>query len=896
MKKALLLLFLLPSIAFSQLFKADKKDKPSSFLELQKEFDEYRHATDLQKTKGWKWYKRWESHYEQRLNPNGNIAEESVFLKEVEKINALKNTASRGSSSNWIPFGPSELPPSVDAVTSHGIGRINCVTFHPSDSSTIFVGVAQGGVWKTTNSGQSWTPLTDNLPIIRISDIAIDPNNTNTMYISVGDYAYLGVALKTDGRKRHTHYGIGVYKTTDGGLTWTPTGLNLSLNEFDESLIRRVYVNPTNSQELVAAGISGIYKSYDGGTTWTKKQSSIIWDLEANPKNAQTIYASTGFISTLNMGDAGILKSTNFGETWTTLVTSIPSKNAQRVELAVSYADTNYVYAITCGLDRGFEGFYKSINGGATWTKPYTSAGYNLLGWDASMGSGGGQGTYDLAIVADGTNRDKVYVGGINMWGTSDGGTTWDGMSYWLPYYGEYLHADQHQFAYNKLNNAYYVANDGGLYRTDNPIIGSWTAANSEPNYTWPTRWRFLGSGMQITSFYRLGLRENFGDVIAGAQDNSTFYREDNKWLNMIGGDGMECALHPTDRQTLYGSAQYGYLVRSYDGGQNFDFVNMGGSEEGEWTTPFKLEKGNPMNLYAGFENMHFSDDEGFSSVAISNFPKMGNGVGAVISAFDFSDDNTEYIYVAKRINHQQNEPMKFYVTTNGGNTWTNRTQGLPDSLYCTYIAVSNTNPQTAWACFSGFSAGVKVYKTIDAGATWTNISYNLPNIPVNTVVLHKGSPKNVGYIGTDAGVYYTYDGATTWELFSNMLPNVIVSELEIHADSNKIFAATFGRGIWMSDLADVNVGVQNNPLSNINVKLYPNKNDGSFTVNASNLAVNAINVSVVNILGQEVFTEQVKLQSKEFAKSYDLKLLPGVYYFRMLSGKYSKVEKFVVE
>ncbi len=896
MKKSLLLLFLLPSLAFAQLFNADKKAKSTTFLELQKEFDEYRHSNDLQKTKGWKWYKRWESHHEQRMNPNGTIADESVFLKEVEKINVLKNNASRSSVSNWIPVGPSELPPSIDAITSHGLGRINCVAFHPTDSATIYVGVAQGGVWKTINSGQSWTPLTDNLPIIRISDIAIDPTNPNTMYISVGDYAYLGVALNTDGRKRQTHYGIGVYKTTDGGATWNPTGLNLSLNELDESLIRRVYVNPSNSQELVAAGISGIWKSYNGGSTWTNKQSSIIWDMESNPLNANTIYASTGFVNSLNTGDAGIIKSTNFGESWSSLTTGIPTKNAQRVEIAVSSVDTNYVYAITCGLDRGFEGFYKSINSGATWTKPYNSTGYNLLAWDDTQGGGGGQGTYDLAIVCDGTNKDKVYVGGINMWGTADGGATWNGMSYWLPYYGEYLHADQHQFAYNKLNNAYYVANDGGLYRTDNPIIGSWTSANSDPNYKWPTRWRFYGSGMQITSFYRLGLRESFGDVIAGAQDNSTYYKNNNQWLNMIGGDGMECILHPTDELTLYGSAQFGYLVRSYDGGLNFDFLGIGGSENSEWTTPFKLEKGNPLNMYAGFENMHFSDDEGSTSVQISNFSKMANGVGAVISAFDLSDSNSDFIYVAKRINHQQNEPMKFYVTTNGGQSWTNRTQGLPDSLYCTYITVSDVNPSTAWACFSGFASGAKVYKTTNAGATWTNISFNLPNIPANTIVLQKGSAANIVYVGTDAGVYYTHDGTNTWELFSNMLPNVIVSELEIHADSNKIFAATFGRGIWMSDLADVNVGVQQNPISNINFKLYPNKNEGTFNVNAINIEVPAIKISVVNILGQEVFTEQVKLQGNTFAKTYELNLLPGIYYFRMLSGKYSKVEKFVVE
>lgn len=898
MQRAFLLLLLLPSIAFSQVFESSESNKPSSFTQLQMEFENYKQTHDLSKTRGWKWYKRWEAHYDQRVSLHGDMVNPSVFLDAMKSIQAQKNTANRNASGNWIPVGPSELPPSVDPITSHGMGRINCIAFHPTDSATIFVGVAQGGVWKTTNSGQSWAPLTDDLPIIRISDIAIDPNNANTMYISVGDYAYLGISLKSDGRKRNTHYGIGVYKTIDGGNTWTETGLNLALNTLDESLIRRVIVNEANSQELVAVGISGIWKSYNGGTNWVKKDSSIIWDLEKIDGGSATLFASTGFISTLNEGDAGILKSTNFGETWTLLTTGIPTKTAQRVELAVSPVDTNYIYAITCGLDRGLEGFYRSTNGGTTWTKRYDGvSGINILGWDNSTG-GGGQGTYDLAIVADATSRDKVYIGGINMWGTNDGGANWDGMSFWLPYYGQYLHADQHQFKYNPLNGAYFVSNDGGLYRTDNPQIGSWADANSLPNYTWPTRWKYLGSGMQISSFYRLSIRHKFGDLIAGAQDNSTFYKTNNQWVNMIGGDGMDCALHPTDTNILYGSSQYGNLVQSLDGGLSFNYLNIVNGENGEWTTPFKLDPNNPEIIYAGYENMHVSFDEGFSFNPISNFPTMGNGAGAVISAFDFCESNSDYLYVAKRIVHQQNETMKFYVTTNAGGTWNNRTNGLPDSLYCTSVTVDASNPQVAWACFSGFASGVKVFKTSDAGANWTNISMNLPNIPVNVVLhQHDSSAKNTVYLGTDAGVYYTYDGLGEWQLYSNMLPNVIVSDLEIHSDSNKLFASTFGRGIWMTDLVDVTVGINNsNPLSKFELNLFPNKNNGEFKISGTNINSDNVTVSIVNIIGKELSKEIVKIYKGKLDKSYKLDLLPGEYFYRVQSGKYSVVKKFLVE
>lgn len=895
MQRAFLLLLLLPSVAFSQIFNQSVPNSPSNLTQLQQEFDDYKHSTDLSKTRGWKWYKRWENHYEQRVSLNGKISDPSIFFNAAKNIQQQKNILSKNTSGNWLPYGPSELPPSIDQITSHGMGRINCMAFHPTDSSIIFAGVAQGGVWKSTNSGQSWTPLTDNLPIIRISDISIDQNNPNIMYISVGDYGYLGISLKSDGRKRHTHYGIGVYKSVDGGNTWNETGLTLTQNTLDESLIRRVMINPRNAQELVAVGISGVWKSYDAGDTWTKKNSSIIWDLEKVYEESTTLYASTGFISSLNEGSAGIIKSTNFGETWTTLNTTIPALQAQRVEIAISRVDTNYIYAIACDLQRGFEGFYRSTNAGSTWTKRSVGAGsINILAWDYSTGAGG-QGTYDLAIVADAKSRDKVYIGGINMWGTADGGASWDGMSYWLPNYGQYLHADQHQFQYNPLTNAYYVANDGGLYRSDSLIIGSWSNANSDPNYTWPTRWKFIGSGMQISSFYRLAIRKKFGDVIAGAQDNSTFYRSNNAWVNMIGGDGMDNALHPTDTNILYGSAQYGYLVQSFDGGKTFDFMNVT-NEDGEWTTPFKLDPSFPETVYAGFENMHLSIDEGLTFSPISNFPTMSNGIGATISAFDFCNSNANYIYVAKRIVHQRNEPMKFYVTSNNGSTWINRTSGLPDTLYCTSITVDNNNAQTAWACFSGFADGIKVFKTTNAGATWENISYDLPNIPVNTILHDHSTSNDVIYIGTDAGVYYTFNGLGKWELYSNLLPNVIVSDLEIHADSNKLFAATFGRGIWMTDLVDVSVGFSKNPLSKIEVNLFPNKNNGEFSISASNIEAATALISIVNILGREVFKENISVTNGIILKKYKLELLPGEYFYKIQSGKYSTVRKFIVE
>lgn len=891
MTRLLLLLCIVPQLLSAQVFTNTRKEN-NSFLSLQTEFRNWKSPKELQNVKGWKWFKRWEHHYDQRLNPNGSLPDLNEYVNTLKSMRSQNKSASQSNS--WIPFGPNELPPSF-GPSSHGMGRINCIAFHPTDSNIMYVGVAQGGIWKTVNAGQSWTPISDQLPIIRISDIAIDPNNTNTLYASVGDYAYLGVALKTDGRKRHTHYGIGIYKSTDAGLTWLPTGLTFEQNNLDASLIRRVIVNPANSNELIAVGIEGIWKSYDAGQNWTKKSSEIIWDLEENPKNINTLYASTGYVFNLNEGNAGIMKSTNFGESWTVLNTGIPSQNAQRVEIAVSYSDTNYVYAITCGIDRGLEGFYASTNGGSTWTKRYDSnSDINLLGW-YSDNSPGGQGTYDLAIVVDAKDKNKVYVGGINMWGTANGGTSWNGVSFWLPYYGEkFLHADQHQYKYNPLNDAYFVANDGGLYRSDSIIIGTWNSG--DPNYEFPTRWKFVSNGMQITSFYRLGLRNEFGDVIAGAQDNSTFYKEGNSWVNIIGGDGMECALHPTDRQTLYGSYQFGNFVQSFDGGMSYQGLFYPFDEDGEWTTPFKISKNNPDVLYIGYGNIYKSTNEGITFDKISNFPTMSNGSHAPISFFDVANSNENYLYVAKRINHQLNEKTKIYVSTNGGSTWSNSSAGLPDSLYATYISVDNETPTTAWIVFSGFASGQKVYKTTDAGQTWTNISFNLPNIPMNTIVNQPGSNKNIVYVGTDNGVFYTYDGANEWYPYNNLLPNVIVSELEIHADSNKLFAATFGRGIWVSDLLSSSVGINNNPINEAKINLYPNTNKSRFNVDIDNIQSNKVEINIIDIQGRVVFKENLAVENSKINKLYQLNLLAGQYYYVIKSDVYTKAISFIVE
>jgi len=785
--------------SMSQGFLPEKSKKQVGVAEFERSFQEWSEGKNLDSTKGWKWYKRWEEDYSKRTTLGRSSPQSEIYLSEAVRIAELKKQGAAGKKSAWTAVGPDVFP--SPGVSYYGMGRVNCIAFHPTDSNIFWIGVAQGGVWKTTDGGTSWTPLTDDLPIIRISDIAVHQADPDIMYVCVGDYAYLGVSLQLDARKRNTHFGLGVYKTVDGGISWQPTGLTYSLTEGDASLMRRVFMHRSNPDTLVAAGINGIWKSLDAGNTWTQILDTIIWDIEYDPLNSEVLYASTGYIASYDTGTAAIMKSFDFGSTWTTLNSGIPpTQQAQRVELAIAPSDPNYIYAIACDMIGGLQGVYRSTDAGTSWTMQSGSF-PNILEWYDGSGSDG-QGTYDLSLMVNPFDRDVIYTGGINMWTSPDGGLSWSGCSSWWTQSGTSLHADQHQFAYNPLDGKYYVCNDAGISRTDTIEPGSWSDFWGVPSYEWPTNWEFVSNNLQISSFYRLSLCKTYPEyLLAGAQDNSTFFKSQSSWRHVSGGDGMECIMHPSDTTILYASSQYGNLSVSNDGGNSFSGISYS-SEQGEWTTPYLLDPSDENMIYAGYGNVVKRSYFGGGWTPISNFPTVsGFGYPNLSSALAIAPNNSDVICVAKRIYHQYNEPSSVHYTANGGGSWTDITAGLPDSLYPTYVAFDTQDELALWVTYSGFVDSVKVFKTVDGGGSWQNMSLNLPNVPVNTVVAQPNTLENIVYVGTDLGVYYIPDTSSSWLMYSTDLPNVIVSELEIDTMNGEIYAATFGRGVWKASV-----------------------------------------------------------------------------------------------
>jgi photosystem II stability/assembly factor-like uncharacterized protein len=872
----------------AQEFLKPANNQTPSFRQLQRNFNEWKQQQDLRTKKGWKSFKRWEQ--ETQMHTNGHGETDGV----EEYLNALLNAADektdlrtgKTTANPWYPVGPYNLPTNLTGYMENGMGRVNTVAFHPTNAGTFYVGVAQGGLWKTTNNGLTYTPLTDNLPITRISDIAIDPTNPDIIYIALCDFEYVGTSLFTNGRKRNTHYGLGVYKTTDGGLTWAPTGLSYQLTNGDVSLIRKIIIDPNNNNNVVACGVDGFFKSNDGGNTFTSTLDSLCWDLHQDPVNPNTLYLATGWIQVANIGSAGVYKSTDFGTTWTLLTTGIPvTGTVQRVKLAQSQSDPTILYALAVDTQGGLHAIYKTTNAGNTWNLQFNTL--NLLTYDEGFGTGG-QGNYDLGFLVHPTDPDKVYVGGVNLWASEDGANTFDPAGHWTTSYGPSIHADVHDLKVNPLNGNFYICHDGGIYRTQNIVPETWANLNS--GSTFQTIWANLSNGMNITSFYRISSsKTTTNEIVAGAQDNASFYYDGTSWSTVSGGDGMDNVFDTAFTGTFFTSSQYGNFDYTFDGGQSFNWINPNiNGENAEWTSPIISDNNNYLTLYAGFENVVKSIDAGNTWSSISNFPLPPNFYGNELSAIAVSPVNSNVLWAARRVRYEYSNPGEVFRTNNGGSTWTTITSNLPDSLYYTSIEADQFSGQTAYISCAGFSSGQKVYKTSNAGTNWTNISYNLPNLPVNCIKQLPGKTDLIA--ATDIGVYVLPAGSTSWVNFSAGLPNVIVSDIEFNPANNKVYISTFGRGIWATDL-DVLTGISTNEPGKVLSRLYPSLNKGSFTLELIENKTGA-SIEILDIHGRQL----KQIQSREQQLQINETLSAGMYYTKIRVGQRLEVIPFIVE
>jgi PKD repeat protein len=749
-----------------------------TFYEIQQAFNDYwapfhvkngyyrDQNGDEVKALGWKQFRRWEYYWENRIVKETGQFPKTSASEELAKY--LKEHPEQDSpTGTWTSLGPFSAGGGYS-----GLGRINCAGFVAGDNNTIYVGSPSGGIWKTADGGTNWTPLGDHNAVLGVSDIAAyrPVSSPDVIYIATGDRDG-GSMWSLGGGQYNDNNSVGVLKSTDGGTTWNTTGLSFTVSQL--RTVNRLLMHPTDNTILYAATSVGVYKTINGGAAWTLLTATAFIDMEFKPGTPSTIYGST------KEGD--IYRSINDGVTWSATLSTTNS----RTELAVSANNPAIVYAVVSNSSSGLAGIYKSTDSGATFIQVFSGATINILNNACSSTTSGGQAWYDLCIASDPTNANVVFVGGVNTWKSTNGGSAWTLSNHWTSSYGclvPEVHADKHCLAYQNGTSTLFEGNDGGLYKTTN--IGS--------------TWTNLGNGLVTSQLYRLGVAQTVANEnIIGLQDNGTKAFLSGTWNDEIGGDGFECAIDYTNQNTLYGELYYGDIYRSTNHGGSWTNIVSGLTGSGWWCTPFVIDPNLNTTLYIGYQDVFKSTNQGTAWTKISTLG--GNSMKALAVA----PSNSLYIYAATA--------TVLYRTTVGGTTWTNITGTIPvGSGDITYICVKSNDPNTVWVTLGGYNS-TRIFQTINGGTTWTDISAGLPSIPVMCIVQNKQNTAQVElYAGTDVGVY-TKTGSSNWTMFSNGLPNVVVNELDIYYNAanpalSRLRAATSGRGLWQSDLASTPV------------------------------------------------------------------------------------------
>lgn len=696
------------------------------------------------------------------------------------------------SSGSWLSFGPAPLKNcGQGTLPDQCSGRISAIVIDPTNANTIYIGSATGGVWKSTDGGSNWAPLMDNLTegSLNIGTLAIDPNGV--LYAGTGDGNW-------------AFYGSGILKSLDGGRTW----MRLGVSTFGRSAITKLAIDPTNPNKIFATatfgytmaahtdslyvdpGVQlGVFLSPDGGNSWTLIRQTHstdfdqqAWDVLIDPTNPSTVYSAQ---------DGILYVSHDGGKSWAGPPSGWPSSNTVgRISLGISASSHLTLYAaiqyFDGSSDYGIGRLYKSNDGGSSWSIVNTPPPAKATDKDFC----GKQCDYDLYIAVDPTDPNTIYLGGLDLYRSNNGGATWTDLGGYIDL--GLIHVDQHAFAFSPTSHSkIYIGNDGGIFSSSN-------AESCAPTLCWTD----LNTNLGITQFYSIAVDpKDSSHLLGGTQDNgclshkgfSTVWTEDNNC-----GDGGWTGFDPQNPQIMYETQQwaeykngYDVLFRSEDGGATWVPIENGlaSGDKGTFMIPVAIDQSNPSTLYLGTSNLYKTTNRG------GQWSKLSPGFslpaptdcfqGECISAITVAPSSSNYIYVGTTTGD-------IFVSVDQGAHFT-KAYGLP-YVPVTQIAIDPRTPTQAYATFTGFGNG-HVFSTSNAGAAWKDISSNLPNQPVDSIAVNQDGTGI--YIGTDRGVYVSVNQGVSWAVLGTGLPRVPVLDLKIAPDG-RLWAATHGRGAWV--------------------------------------------------------------------------------------------------
>ncbi len=687
-------------------------------------------------------------------------------------------------------------------------GRVADIAIHPQNDNIRYVAIASGGVWKTMNAGVTWEPIFDNEGSYSTGSLAIDPNNPHVVWLGTGE---------NDGG-RHIGFGDGIYKTEDGGKSWTNMGLQ------DSEHLSTIIVNPDDSDIVYVAsqgplwskgGERGFYKTKDGGKTWTRTLGDDEWmgvtDILMDPRNPNRLYAATWerhrtVAAYMGGGkNTALYRSEDGGDTWTKLTSGLPTGKMGKIGLALSHQNPDIVYA-AIELNRRTGGLYKSLDRGATWTKQS----------DAVSGATGPH--YYQELYASPHHFDWLYLMDTDVQVSKDGGKTFTRLN------TQHKHVDNHALAFKKDDPDYLmIGTDGGVYES----------------FDLGDNWRYFPN-IPVTQFYKVAVDDAapFYNIYGGTQDNSTQggpSRTDNlhgiqnsDWRVVLNWDGHQPATEPGNPDIIYAERQQGQISRiDMTTGEVTDIQPQPAADEDyerfNWDAPILVSPHKPTRLYFASQRLWKSEDRGDSWTAISGdltkneerleLPIMG-GQQSWDSPWDvlaMSNYNTITSVaespVQEGLLYVGTDDGRIQVTEDGGQNWrmipVSNMPGVPATAFVNDVKADLYDASTVYVVLDNHKYGdYAPYLAVsnDKGTTWRSIKSNLPDRTLLWRIVQDHKKKELMFLATEWGIYFTVDSGDHWTKLNGGMPTISFRDLAIQKREDDLVAASFGRGFYILD------------------------------------------------------------------------------------------------
>lgn len=719
--------------------------------------------SELSTKKQRKHFERWAYYWKDRVNADGSFPHQLEGWYNagvIDENGKLVQQQSRltGTTEKWVNVGPQSLPEKNGYPNYPQMGRLNAFLGYEHDTdenkNVYLVGAPAGGIWKSVDGGNTWSPKLDQLAGIGVTDVksaSIDIDNPGTIYVSTGDY---------DG----THINsIGIYKSTDFGETYTATGLTFSLNQKEITSNLAVFDDNT----VVVGTKNAVKKTTDGGDNWTDVLTGEFQNVTfgrliqyGNNVACADIYGAVYF-------------SSDKGNNWSKIVQD---------------GDVQNKTVLT--IDEGTGMLYmQDQQGNLTSYNPLTQATASL----GKVPNYSAQGGFNQTLIV---KNGLIISGSVNAMTSADNGQTWYNSlnGYWENSNsdGNYIHSDHHTMGdLGGQGYDFYSCNDGGL-----SFIQYQSKTDQKPAI------EYMSSGVLVTQIYTVAITPQNADYfMIGNQDNDGFSKEMHngavKWVSAAAGDGTATAIDYSDSGIRYLGSQSGGLTRVDQGfSGNYGGTQLTTPKGAGFVWPLKLHSTTPTTLYGGFGDVYKSTDKG------DNWTNLNSGLGAISVIETFGNN-----ILAIGENGVKG-------TVDGGDNWTALVQPHTTELM-NAATFDQKDPSIIYATIPSYIDGKKVYKSTDGGQTWTNISQGLPNIVMKTITLYQNQTDEILFVGTELGVYTKKNQEDWVRLGGAEMPNVIINDMDINYTTNTLVAATFGRGLWQLPLQGTVVELENSASEN---------------------------------------------------------------------------------